>query len=187
MSTIITHTAVPLAIGIGLGSRIIPPRLLFAGVIFSILPDIDVIGFFNGIPYHSSYGHRGFTHSIGFAVVCAFVAVLFARNLKSGAVATFLFLAVAMASHGIMDAMTHGGLGVGLAWPVTDERYFLPWRPLPVPAIGIRYFFSNWGFYVIKAEFIKVWLPMLYCIAALWLVRFSVFSLGNRNSPARMR
>ncbi|EFB5286444.1 hypothetical protein C0253_005668 [Escherichia coli] len=32
MPTVITHAAVPLCIGLGLGSKVIPPRLLFAGI-----------------------------------------------------------------------------------------------------------------------------------------------------------
>lgn len=39
MPTVITHAAVPLCIGLGLGSKIIPPRLLFAGIVLAMLPD----------------------------------------------------------------------------------------------------------------------------------------------------
>ena len=39
MPTIITHAAVPLCIALGLGSKVIPPRLLFAGIILAMLPD----------------------------------------------------------------------------------------------------------------------------------------------------
>ena len=41
MPTVITHAAVPLCIGLGLGSKVIPPRLLFAGIILAMLPDAD--------------------------------------------------------------------------------------------------------------------------------------------------
>ena len=43
MPTVITHAAVPLCIGLGLGSKVIPPRLLFAGIILAMLPDADVL------------------------------------------------------------------------------------------------------------------------------------------------
>jgi membrane-bound metal-dependent hydrolase YbcI (DUF457 family) len=43
MPTILTHTAVPLALGLGLGPRAIPPRLLVAGVTASMVPDLDVL------------------------------------------------------------------------------------------------------------------------------------------------
>ena len=67
MPTVITHAAVPLCIGLGLGSKVIPPRLLFAGIILAMLPDADVLSFKFGIAYGNVFGHRGFTHSRVFA------------------------------------------------------------------------------------------------------------------------
>ena len=49
MPTIVTHAAVPLCLGLGLGSRIIPPRLLLAGVAIAMLPDADVLAFKLGV------------------------------------------------------------------------------------------------------------------------------------------
>jgi len=49
MPTIVTHAAVPLCLGLGLGSRIIPPRLLLAGVAIAMLPDVDVLAFKLGV------------------------------------------------------------------------------------------------------------------------------------------
>lgn len=43
MPTIITHAAIPLTLGLGLGTKIIPPRLLLAGIAISMLPDADVL------------------------------------------------------------------------------------------------------------------------------------------------
>jgi inner membrane protein len=51
MPTILTHAAVPLALGLGLGVRIIPKPLLLAGVVACILPDLDVLAFQLHIPY----------------------------------------------------------------------------------------------------------------------------------------
>lgn len=45
MPTVITHAAVPLCLGLGLGSKVIPPRLLFAGIVLAMLPDADVLAF----------------------------------------------------------------------------------------------------------------------------------------------
>lgn len=69
MPTVITHAAVPLCIGLGLGSKVIPPRLLFAGIILAMLPDADVLSFKFGVAYGNVFGHRGFTHSLVFAFV----------------------------------------------------------------------------------------------------------------------
>src|SRR6267378_8050335 len=55
----------------------------------------------------------------------------------------FFFLATA--SHGLLDAMTNGGLGVAFFAPFCDTRYFLPWQPIVVsPAIDPRALRSAW-------------------------------------------
>jgi inner membrane protein len=71
MATIFSHPAIPAALALAFGRKIIPRRLLEMGVIASILPDLDVIGFALGIPYESQWGHRGFTHSIAFSLAFA--------------------------------------------------------------------------------------------------------------------
>lgn len=64
MPTILTHTAVPLALGLGAGRATISRRLLLAGMATAILPDLDVVAFRVGIPYAAAMGHRGFSHSL---------------------------------------------------------------------------------------------------------------------------
>jgi inner membrane protein len=109
----------------------------------AMLPDVDAIGFALGIPYGSKLGHRGFTHSLFFAVVSAALGLAFSRwQLKRRGLAVpglraFLLLFVAAASHPLLDMLTDGGLGVALFAPVTWGRYFLPLRPVPVSAIGV--------------------------------------------------
>lgn len=78
MPTVITHAAVLLCIGLGLGSKAIPPRLLFAGIILAMLPDADVLSFKFGVAYGNVFGHRGFTHSLVFAFIveCHVSAIL---------------------------------------------------------------------------------------------------------------
>ncbi len=160
MPTIFSHPAVPLAIGLALGNKIIPTRLLVAGVVASIIPDLDVIAFRLGIPYASDFGHRGFTHSLAFASALAMLAVPVARFFRASSLTTFLFLLVAMASHGILDAFTNGGLGVAFLWPWSGERFFVPhdYHGIEVSPIGAR-FFSERGLAVIASELKWVWLP----------------------------
>lgn len=173
MSTVFTHAIVPLSIGLGLGRNTIPYRLLLLGCIFSILPDIDVIGFEFGVSYRSPWGHRGFTHSIVFAVVCALLAS-YSLRFRQTKTKVFLFLALAMISHAVLDALTYGGLGVSAAWPFSEARLFFDWRPLPVSTIGIKRFFNYWGLYVIKKEMMLVWVPMLATFISFLLVRWIV-------------
>lgn len=143
---------------------------LVAGAV-SILPDADVIGFFFGIPYQSIFGHRGITHSLLFAVV---IGVLTAAVLKAGAkdrvrpVSMSLFLAIVTASHGLLDALTNGGLGVAFFGPFDPTRYFFPWTPIQVSPIGIEAFFSSWGAAVLISEALWVWIP---CAAVLAVAR----------------
>jgi inner membrane protein len=66
---------------------------------------------------------------------------------------------VAVGSHGLLDAMTTGGLGAALLWPFTHARYFLPWRPIPVAPIGAG-MLSARGLYVVGVElllFLPFW------------------------------
>src|SRR5882762_5840577 len=77
MPTVLTHPALPLAVGLGLGRDIIAPRLLVAGVAASVLPDLDVLAFRLGVPYGSALGHRGLTNSLVFAVLVALLGLAF--------------------------------------------------------------------------------------------------------------
>ena len=160
MATIFSHPAVPLAAAVALGSGVIPRRLLEFGMICSILPDLDVLAFNFGIPYEAVMGHRGFTHSVLFAVLVALVFRYGSTMGRERPWTTLLFLFGATISHGVLDAMTNGGLGVGFMTPFTTRRYFLPARWIEVSPIGVS-FFSLRGWMVIKSELLTVWLPCL--------------------------
>ncbi len=64
------------------------------------------------------------------------------------------------ASHGMLDAMTDGGLGIAFFAPFDDTRYFFPWRPVLVSPIGIAPFFSRYGLDVLISECVWIWLPV---------------------------
>jgi inner membrane protein len=130
-------------------------------IVCSILPDIDSIGFHLGIPYSSFWGHRGITHSLTFAAILAVcVSVGFSRIFgRPWRLALLLFLVTA--THGLLDAMTDGGLGVAFFSPFDLQRYFLPWRPIHVSPIGVGRFFSARGLRILWSEILWVWLPVL--------------------------
>jgi inner membrane protein len=159
MPTVFTHPAVPLALGLGLGRDVISGRLLAAGVVASILPDLDVLAFRLGIPYASPYGHRGFTHSITFALGVALLGAVACRVLHASALAALLFLFVAAVSHCLLDCFTNGGLGMALFWPFSNERYFAPFQVIEVSPIGAAHLFTRRGATVIVSELFWVWLP----------------------------
>jgi inner membrane protein len=117
----------------------------------SLLPDADVIAFRLGIPYEAVWGHRGATHSLGFAAGAALLAALVARLAKLPVLRTTAVAFAVVASHGLADALTDGGLGAALLWPFSDERFFAPWTPIPVAPIGRR-FLSMRGLRVAAVE-----------------------------------
>lgn len=56
--------------------------LILTAIISTILPDIDVLAFNFGVPYGHPLGHRGFTHSIVFAILWAFLVNVCFRKAK---------------------------------------------------------------------------------------------------------
>jgi inner membrane protein len=171
MPSVLTHPAVPLALGVAYGRRYVSGRLLLAGVGASILPDIDTLGLSLGIPYEHALGHRGLTHSIFFALLLAVAAAFLYRVLRSSPGAAFAVVFISCASHGLLDALTSGGLGVAFLSPFSNERYFLPWRPIAVSPLDVGRFFSDWGLRVLRSEGLCVWLPCALLGALGFLIR----------------
>jgi len=173
MASLVSHAVAALAMGAALHEPRVSKRVWLAGAVASTVPDLDVLGFRFGIPYGDFFGHRGFTHSLLFAAMLATIAAAALRkgaNLGAGALWTYLFLAAA--SHGVLDAMTDGGLGVAFFSPFGNGRYFLPWRPIVVSPIGITRFFTPRGLAVLGSELLVVWLPALvFAGSALFLRR----------------
>ena len=162
MPTIFSHAAVPLVIGYVAGSRRIPGRLLLAGVAAAMLPDADVaLHFLVDAPWGSPWRHRGFTHSIAFALAVGLVGALAAGRLGARPWAAFLFLAACTASHGALDALTAGGSGIPFLWPLSDQRWTFPWRPVAVSPIGLRALTSERLPSVLRSELVWIWLPSL--------------------------
>jgi len=107
--------------------------------LISYLPDLDVIGFWAGIPYSHPWGHRGMTHSLFFACVIGTLAGLIGPILSISYRRFAAISILLLASHGLLDAMTTGGLGVEFFWPLSTERFFLPWRWIPASKIGFHF------------------------------------------------
>jgi inner membrane protein len=166
-----THPAVPLAIAAGLGRARVPLRLAAAGAIASVLPDADVVAFRLGIPYSHPFGHRGASHSLAFAFVVALVAAALHGRLGASRRATFALVLAAAASHPLLDALTDGGLGVALLWPLSDERFFWPFRPIGVSPISPSRLLSARAARVFGSEARWVWAPCAAAALAAWTAR----------------
>lgn len=159
MPSIISHAVVPMVLGFALGETVISRRLLVAGIIAAMLPDADVLAFRLGVPYAHDFGHRGMSHSLSFALLLATLAWVFAGQLRASRKSAIIFVFLVTASHGLLDMLTNGGLGVALFWPISDERLFFPLRVIEASPLSIRRFFSSAGAAVLASEFHWVWLP----------------------------
>jgi inner membrane protein len=109
------------------------------------------------------------THSLFFAaVVAAFMAARFTgrpshdqqasaqANAESwGRWSLGLLLFAIAASHGLLDALTDGGLGVAFFSPFDLHRYFFPFRPIVVSPIGAGHFFTRRGVEVLSSEMVE--------------------------------
>ncbi len=164
MPTVMSHAAVPLAGALILGRSRLSWPVIATGLVFAMLPDADVVGFRFDIDYADSWGHRGATHSLIFAAVAALFAAAVLRPDRYIVAAVFLF--IAMASHGLLDMLTNGGLGAALFWPFDDGRYFAPFTPIAVSPIGISNFISMRGIKVLSSEAIWIWIPLTLIAAA---------------------
>ena len=126
----------------------------------SFLPDADVIGFGFGVRYGDEWGHRGATHSLVFALLVGVIAGAAAPAFKQRALRTGIFATLVLASHGLLDTLTNGGLGIALFWPFDLTRYFAPWTPIPVSPIGLGYL-SPYGMSVALFELV-LFSPLLW-------------------------
>jgi inner membrane protein len=161
VASVISHAVAALGIAAAFHKLGLPKRFWLSGAACSMLPDVDVIGFHFGVHYGDFWGHRGFTHSLLFAALIAASVVLLAfRSIAPGdRMLLGLYFFIVTASHGLLDAMTNGGLGVAFFSPFDTTRYFLSWRPIPVSPIGVARFFSPRGLEVLRSEFLCIWLP----------------------------
>jgi inner membrane protein len=175
LPTIFSHPAVAIAFWPSFRQKL-PCSIFAAAALCSCLPDVDVVGFQFGIRYGDVFGHRGFTHSIFFAfLVSLLAAYAFCAQKKNRklARAIFLFLFACTLSHGVLDAFTDGGLGVAFFSPFSNVRYFFPWRPIRVSAIGIADFLSGPVLRVLLSEIKSVWIPclLIYAFSAILFKR----------------
>jgi inner membrane protein len=160
--TALSHAVVGAALAPWAPRGLPAARVAAALAASAVLPDLDVVGFALGIPYGHALGHRGITHSLPFAAALGALAAGLARArgprpaLALGAL-TFL----ACASHGLLDAATDGGRGVGLLLPFLGDRVFFDLRPIPVSPLEPEAFLGPRGARVLRAEIAALWLPAL--------------------------
>jgi inner membrane protein len=168
MPTIYTHGIVGLGMGKMFTSRKLPWLFWALAFLLPMVPDLDC---FSSAPYGSIWGHRGFSHSLLFALAAAVVtAALTFRRFAISFWDLWGFFFVITASHGVLDAFTNGGFGIPFFWPIDNTRYGL-WGPIQVSDIGfeIPNFRTSRTVYT---ELLYVWLPTGALVLLVWLARW---------------
>lgn len=147
---------------------------LLAGALLANAADFDFLLVFL---LQSKAWHRGFTHSVAFAlfVWLIFLACLGRRRAREAAA-----YGLAYASHGLLDFLTvREGGGVELLWPFSPARLGLGWvglseLPSRVPPAGIV------RFLVLE---ILIFAPLL--ALAVWSKRRAPGDAARRARPQR--
>ncbi len=163
MPTIFSHAVFAAVTGQAFLNKPVSFWFWLLTAVCAIIPDADVIGYSFGVQRGGMFSHRGFTHSIVFAVLFGVFAAFIARKFLKAPYSfakLAVFFSLAVLSHPLLDMLTDGGSGAALFSPFTNERFFFPWRPIEVSPMGLRFFGSR-GLTVILSEFLWVWIPAL--------------------------
>lgn len=178
MASAISHAVAAAAIGAAMGRPVAGARIWAVATACSIIPDLDVLGFWVGVPYGHPLGHRGLTHSLAFAAGLA--AIIVALGFRRGhwrqrRAWLFGYLFLATASHGFLDALTYGGLGIAFLAPFDNTRYLFPFQPIPAAPLDIVSFFTRDGPVILMHEAVWIWLPAMLLAGAVYVWRYYQF------------
>jgi inner membrane protein len=189
MPTVLTHAVVGLALGKAACHRRVPWKFWALAAVCAALPDIDVALVACGVPFASVWGHRGMTHSLLFAAIIAVTVVttFFRRDAPPFESSWWRLCAlffVVIASHGLLDACTNGGIGVAFFAPFDDSRYFFAWRPIRVAPVGIRSSLNARLWSVLSSEIAWVWLPTLTALIVVLIARRFLVARTPGAAPA---
>jgi inner membrane protein len=172
MATLYTHAVA----GLGIAQLYTPQRRTWLywtlAAVLPVLPDCDV---FSIAAYGTILGHRGFTHSLLFAFWLAFLAAsLTFRALRANLWALTAVFFAALASHGILDALTKGGENIPFFWPAMATRYG-NWGPIPVSDLGFEPPDPRRS-RALRSELLWIWLP-----TTVWIVGMILYRLARRR------
>ncbi len=185
----ITHLALGAVIGRAMAGKIPPKKAMAVGAIAQSLPDIDFIASLWLDPANNLLAHRGFTHSILFAVTASsFLALIMDRQQKKAGVgvrywSAFFILQVFV--HLFIDVMNV--YGVGLLEPFAHHRFSLnvlfvadplfSFWPV-IAAMGLM--FTNMKKWQARWAMIGIGGPCLYLIVAI-TIKLSVLSASKKE------
>ena len=173
MPSTLSHAAVAIAAGTVFSSRPAPKHFWAVSIACAVIADVDLIPFLCGVPYDHFFGHRGFFHSIFFGLLVSIAATKYVSSVSKGLpeawVRYFTLFFLLCVSHGLLDALSNGSIGVALFSPIDPTRYFFPWQP--VSMIRTRTFLTTWSLAAIRGELFWVWIPSCLVVLITVLVR----------------
>jgi len=145
------------------------------------------IGFRFGITYNHFLGHRGFFHSLFFALLVGVVyAFIYLRKNQTTWKTRFLFIAyffLLTASNGLLDIFTNGGMGVALLSPFDTTRYFFLGDRFRFHQLVLGGFFGLRGWSALKVNLYGYGcLLYLFC----YYNHCSILSCQEKSSPRRL-
>jgi inner membrane protein len=174
------HFAPAIALAVTLGPRRVGWRLMVAGAVCGVVPDLDFLSIRMGFDrYGGTYGHRGFTHSLGFALLIGLLAALWTSSVAPGwrrRVGRGAFIALCTASHPLLDSLFDVGICSAWLWPLDGARHCLDWRPIPMQGIAL---FGEQRF-LMELQWIGV--PLLVLANAGMLLRYAGTAVLGRLS-----
>lgn len=175
------HFAPALALAVAIGPQRIGWRLALAGAVCGVMPDADMLLYVLHIDdYGGTYGHRGFTHSLGFALlVGALGAALAGRRPGRSRWLTAAYLALCTASHPLLDGLIDRGICNAWLWPLDGARHCLPWRPVPMRGVPL------FGLDRLLQELRWIGLPLALLAGAGVVLRRALSGRAGRARPAR--
>ena len=169
MPSIVAHAVAGAALAItAFSPRPVPRRVWITAAVIAAVPDVDAFGRpFGNLATETFFGgHRGVTHSVVFALVlAAIVAWGFFRTSPWIELQPRLWVAfaLAVASHGVLDALSIIGNGVAFWAPFSWTHYEFVWKPLGEIGPGPRG--PERAFDFVANEFLWVGLPALIVVA----------------------
>lgn len=144
-------------------------RVMVAAALCGCLPDLDVVTYALEIRANEPLGHRGLFHSLLAALVLAGVATfVVGRKLERRGPElrrVFLFLLFSAASHGLLDAVTQGEVGVALFAPFSAVRLASPWKLLPACPVGLAEYLGYFGFLTLANEVLYAVAPVALAVS----------------------
>lgn len=176
MASVFGHVAASTTLGMAFFPKAVRPATVVLAGFCAFAPDMDVLAFHFGIPYNSQWGHRGWTHSIVFALVFGSLLALifnYLQKSKTSYSQLLLWCILSTLSHPLLDMMTNGGRGCAIWWPFLHDRLFFPFRPIQVSPLGAGAFFSEWGIRVLASEFFWIGVPAFALVLTARRVRLT--------------